>query len=132
GTGTRNDMPVSLPFNCGIARPTALAAPVDAGMMFCGAPRPPRQSFFDGPSTVGWVAVIAWIVLIKPSAKPKLSSITLATGARQLVVQLAFDTTLCLDGSNLLWFTPMTIVGTSSSLALVGAEMTTRLAPALR
>jgi DNA mismatch repair protein MutL len=31
----------------------AFAAPVEAGMMFCGAPRPPRQSFLLGPSTVG-------------------------------------------------------------------------------
>ena len=28
GVGTRNDMPVNLPFTSGIARPTALAAPV--------------------------------------------------------------------------------------------------------
>src|SRR4051812_32128909 len=125
-------MPVSLPLSCGSARPTALAAPVDDGMMFCSAPRPPRQSFLLGPSTVGWVAVVAWIVVIRPSARPKLSSMTLAIGARQLVVQDALLTILCLLGSYLLWFTPMTSVGTSSSLALVGAEMTTRLAPALR
>ena len=31
---------------------TAFAAPVDEGMMFCDAPRPPRQSLADGPSTV--------------------------------------------------------------------------------
>src|SRR5688572_32646252 len=101
-------MPVSLPLSCGIARATALAAPVLAGMMFCIAPRPPRQSFLLGPSTVGCVAVVAWIVLIKPSVSPKLSLMTFATGARQFVVQLAFDTTLCLAGSYLLWFTPMT------------------------
>src|SRR5258706_7605405 len=100
--------------------------------MFWHAPRPPRQSFLEGPSTVGWVAVVAWTVVIRPSAKPKLSSITLATGARQLVVQEAFETILCLLGSNLPSLTPITSVGTSSSLALVGAEITTRLAPALR
>src|SRR5258706_8758268 len=100
--------------------------------MFCQAPHPPRQSFFDGPSTVGWVAVVACTVVISPSAKPKLSSITLATGARQLVVQEAFETILCFEGSYFSEFTPMTSVGTSSSLALVGAEITTRLAPALR
>src|SRR3954470_14659953 len=128
----RNAMPVSLPLSCGIARATALAAPVEAGIMFWPAPRPPRQSFLLGPSTVGWVAVVAWTVVIRPSARPKLSSMTLATGARQLVVQEALETILCFDGSYLSEFTPMTSVGTSSSLALVGAERITRLAPALR
>ena len=47
------DIPVNLPAISGIHSATALAAPVEAGMMFCGPPRPPRQSFFDGPSTVG-------------------------------------------------------------------------------
>lgn len=32
--------------------PTALAAPVEEGMMFALAPRPPRQSLEDGPSTL--------------------------------------------------------------------------------
>ena len=50
-------MPVSLPFTSGMARPTALAAPVVDGMMLMAALRPPFQSFFDGPSTVFWVAV---------------------------------------------------------------------------
>ena len=38
-------------FYCQIARtlPTALAAPVDEGMMLAPAPRPPRQSFLEGP-----------------------------------------------------------------------------------
>lgn len=40
-----------------------------------------------GPSTVFCVAVTAWIVVISPSSIPKLSFKTLATGARQLVVQ---------------------------------------------
>src|SRR5579864_2188283 len=52
----------------------------------------------------------------------KLSCSTLATGARQLVVQEAFDTILCLAGSYLPSFTPSTMV-TSSFLA--GAEMIT-------
>ncbi len=50
-------MPVSLPLISGQTRPTALAAPVVAGMMLIAAERPPFQSFFDGPSTVFWVAV---------------------------------------------------------------------------
>src|SRR5260221_14736693 len=57
---------------------------------------------------------------------------TLATGARQLVVHDALETTVCFVGSYFVWFTPMTSVGTSSSLALVGAEIRTRFAPAFR
>jgi hypothetical protein len=52
GVGTRKAIPVNLPFKSGITFPTALAAPVDDGIMFCAAPRPPRQSLLDGPSTV--------------------------------------------------------------------------------
>jgi len=33
---------------------------------------------------------------MKPRSTPKLSTSTLAIGARQLVVQLAFETTSCL------------------------------------
>ena len=50
--GTRKAMPVSLPFSSGSTLPTALAAPVEDGMMFSRMPRPPRQSFLEGPSTV--------------------------------------------------------------------------------
>jgi hypothetical protein len=57
--GTRKDMPVSLPLSSGMTLPTALAAPVLDGMMLKLAPRPPRQSFADGPSTVFCVAVTA-------------------------------------------------------------------------
>ena len=32
--GTQKDMPVRFPFSSGMTLPTALAAPVDAGMMF--------------------------------------------------------------------------------------------------
>src|SRR3954469_21758441 len=98
--GTRKDMPVSLPFNSGRTSATALAAPVDDGMMFMYALRPPRQSFLLGPSCVGCVAVTAWIVAIRPSVRPKLSLITFAIGARQFVVQDAFDTILSVAGSN--------------------------------
>ena len=52
------DIPVSLPFRLGITLPTALAAPVELGMMLPEAARPPRQSFTDTPSTVFWVAVV--------------------------------------------------------------------------
>ena len=57
GVGTRNDMPVSLPFTSGSTSATALAAPVVDGMMLMAALRPPFQSFLDGPSTVFCVAV---------------------------------------------------------------------------
>jgi len=55
--GTRNDIPVNFPFVAGRTSPTALAAPVLEGMMLMAAARPPLQSFFEGPSTVFWVAV---------------------------------------------------------------------------
>ena len=71
---------------------TASAAPVDAGMMFSRIPRPKRQSFPETPSTVLWVAVVAWTVVISPRRMPKESSSTLAIGARQLVVQEAAET----------------------------------------
>merc|ERR1740129_1743911 len=76
--------------------PTALAAPVEEGMMFCDAQRPPRQSLppREGPSTVSCVAVIAWTVVISPSTKPNFSCTTLVSGARQFVVQDAFETTV--------------------------------------
>merc|ERR1712107_780025 len=54
GVGTRNAMPVNFPFRAGKHLPTAFAAPVDEGMMFWDAQRPPRQSLPPrlGPSTV--------------------------------------------------------------------------------
>src|SRR6478735_6906147 len=89
--GTRKLMPVSFLFNSGITTPTALAAPVDDGMMFSRMPRPPRQSLLLGPSTVFCVAVAACTVVIRPRLMPHLSFNTLAIGARQLVVQEALD-----------------------------------------
>merc|ERR1719476_551258 len=109
GVGTRNAMPVSLPFTEGRTLPTALAAPVDDGMMFCEAQRPPRQSLppRDGPSTVSCVAVMACTVVMRPSTMPNFSCTTLVSGARQFVVQEALETTV----SEVLysrWFTPTT------------------------
>lgn len=124
---------LAYPLRSGMTLPTALAAPVEAGMMFWWAPRPSRQAFPLGPSTVFWVAVYAWTVVythrvlmdtksrftltedyywcdseltIRASSMPKLSWMTLARGARQLVVQEAllqkrpFDITLT---TNLTW-----------------------------
>merc|ERR1712182_136118 len=127
GVGTRKAIPVSLPLREGMTLPTALAAPVAEGMMFCDAQRPPRQSLppRDGPSTVSCVAVIACTVVIRPSTMPNLSFTTLANGARQFVVHDAFDTTWMSDLYSV-WFTPQTNIGTSS---FGGAEMTTFLQP---
>merc|ERR1719301_462604 len=127
GVGTRKAMPVSLPFKDGITLPTALAAPVAEGMMFCEAQRPPRQSLppRDGPSTVSCVAVIACTVVMRPSTMPNLSLITFANGARQFVVHDAFDTTWMSDVYSV-WFTPQTNIGKSS---FGGAEMITFLQP---
>ena len=121
--GTRKDMPVSLPLSEGSTLPTALAAPVADGMMFCPAPRPPRQSFIEGPSTVFCVAVVACTVVIKPSSMPKFSSMILASGARQLVVHDALETMVSLV--YLSWLTPITYMGASAD----GAEMKTTSAP---
>ncbi|CKS97354.1 Uncharacterised protein [Mycobacterium tuberculosis] len=85
-------MPVSFLLSSGITTPTALAAPVLEGMMFSRMPRPPRQSLLLGPSTVFCVAVAACTVVIRPRLMPHLSFSTLASGARQLVVQLALLT----------------------------------------
>ena len=54
---------------------------------------------------------------------------TLAIGARQLVVQLALERTEC-SPLNCSWLTLKTSVGTWSGV-LVGAEIRTRLAPPL-
>ena len=56
GTGTRNDVPSSLPFIDDITRLVARAAPVDVGMMLIAAPRARRRSLC-GPSTSCWSPV---------------------------------------------------------------------------
>merc|ERR1719215_868375 len=97
---------------------TAFAAPVDEGMMLPGPARPPRQSFFEVPSTVGCDAVMAWQVVIKPLLIPYASWSTLTAGASPLVVHDAQDTA-SMDGSYVSSFTPMTTVWESS---FAGAE----------
>merc|ERR1712066_792701 len=87
--GTRRAMPVSLPFTAGITLATAFAAPVDEGMMLPDPARPPRQSFFDVPSTVGCDAVIEWHVVMRPLLMPNASLSTLTAGANPFVVQEA-------------------------------------------
>merc|ERR1719217_176129 len=127
GVGTRKAMPVSLPLSSGSTLPTALAAPVEAGMMFWPAPRPPRQSLPEGPSTVFWVAVVAWTVVIRPSTMPYVSWMTLARGARQLVVHEALESTL-MSFVYFVWLTPITNMGASAE----GAEIMTFLQPPCR
>ena len=128
--GTLNDIPVSFPNKDGITFPTALAAPVDEGIIFPEAALPALQSFppLHGPSQVIWVEVIEWQVVISPSTIPHLSWMILARGARQLVVQEAFERILIL-GLYCLWLTPITNIGVES---LGGAEMITFWAPASR
>merc|ERR1719192_2132152 len=110
----------------GYALATALAAPVDDGMMLAEAARPARQSPFIEPSTVSCDAVAAWTVVIRPCLMPNFSLMTLTSGARPLVVHDAHETT-AIDDSYSSSLTPTTRVGVSASLA--GAEMMTCLAP---
>merc|ERR1719487_238124 len=111
----------------GYALATALAAPVDEGMMLAEAARPARQSApFMEPSTVSCEAVAACTVVMRPCLMPNFSLMTLTIRARPLVVHDAHETTaMSLVYSSSL--TPTTSVGVSASLA--GAEMMTFLAP---
>ena len=92
-TGTRRANPVSLPLREGMILPRELAAPLLVGMMLVSPLRPLRQSLGFALSTVGCDMVSACTVVIRPSERPKLSSMILANGAKQLVVQLAQLTT---------------------------------------
>lgn len=53
------------------------------------------------------------MVVISPSAIPNRSWITLASGAKQLVVHDALDTT-SISGLYAVWFTPITNMGVAS------------------
>merc|ERR1719258_52400 len=112
----------------GYALATALAAPVDDGMMFADAARPARQSApFIEPSTVSCDAVAACTVVMRPCLMPNFSLMTFTIGARPLVVHEAQEITfISVLYSSVL--TPTTMVGVSASFA--GAEMITFLAPA--
>mmetsp|Transcript_20203 Transcript_20203/g.44571 ORF Transcript_20203/g.44571 Transcript_20203/m.44571 type:complete len:267 (-) Transcript_20203:197-997(-) len=126
--GTLKAMPVSLPLRLGITLPTALAAPVLLGIMLFSEQRPPLQSLPETESTVFWVPVTACTVVIRPCSMPKVSCNTRARGARQLVVQEAFEKILT-SLPRVLWFTPYTNMGVSS---LEGALKMTFLAPPSR
>merc|ERR1712137_841283 len=78
----------------GYAFATALAAPVEDGMMFTEAARPARQSLpFIELSTTICEAVDAWIVVMRPCLMPNFSLMTLTIGARPFVVQDAQEMT---------------------------------------
>merc|ERR1719446_197121 len=106
---------------------TALAAPVEDGMMLTEAARPARQSPFMEPSTVSCEAVAEWTVVMRPCLMPNFSLMVLTIGARPLVVHEAHEMMAIDLESYSSVLTPTTMVGVSASLA--GAEMMTFLAP---
>lgn len=77
--------------------PTALAAPVEAGMMFWEAPRPSLHSLPEGPSTVFCVAVTAWTVLWRSEKKVELKDRFMLHAMNETVTM-----TSCLLGNNVL------------------------------
>lgn len=128
GVGTLIDIPLSFPSNSGITTPIAFAAPVDVGIRFNAPARALLMSLCD-VSMILWSFVYEWIVVINPLMMPNFSLITFATGARQFVVQDAFEISLSFSASKVFSFTPRTIVRSKS---LPGAETRTLFAPALR
>merc|ERR1719146_211445 len=67
----------------GYAFATALAAPVDDGIMLAEAARPARQSApFIVLSTTAYEAVAAWTVVMSPFTMPNFSLMTLAQGPK--------------------------------------------------
>merc|ERR1719231_640320 len=112
----------------GYALATALAAPVEEGMMLAEAARPARQSApFIELSTTTCEAVAACTVVIRPCLMPNFSLMVFTIGARPLVVHEAHETTGMVAGSYSSVLTPTTMVGVSASLG--GAEMMTFFAP---
>jgi len=88
GVGTRMEVPFSLPFSSGDHSPIIFAAPVEEGIMLIAAARARRRSSCGRSGCAGrWCSCGWWSS--SPRSMPKLSISTLATGARQLVVQLA-------------------------------------------
>src|SRR5208337_686725 len=102
--GTRIEKPSILPFNSGMTSPTAAAAPVLVGIIDMVAERARRRSeWYTSVNT--WSLVYECTVVMTPARMPISSCSTFARGARQFVVQDAFEMTLKLD-FNILWFTP--------------------------
>lgn len=123
GVGTGKAMPLSFPFNSGVTLPTALMTPAESGIVFWAASQPSRHSIPKGPSMVFWVAVMAWTVVMSPSTMPNLSCMSLARGAKQLVVQERFFIILR-ELSEFSWFMPIT-----NSASAKEAEMMALLTP---
>ena len=120
-------MPVILPDNSGSTLETAFAAPVVVGMTFPSTALPARRSRLLYPSSTCCDRVEAWTVVMRAWIIPNLSFKSFAKGARQLVVQLAHDTTVGgLSVGYCAVLTPYTKVGAS----LLGAEIITLFAPA--
>ena len=126
GVGTRKEKPSNLPDSSGITSPRALVAPDVVGIIFKPAARERLSSFLCPWSSIIWSFVYEWIVVMTPEMIPKFECSTLATGARQFVVQEALDSTWWFSGSYFSSFTPRTIVISSF---LAGAEIITFLAP---
>ena len=120
-------VPSNLPFNSGKTRPTALAAPVDVGIIELDAVLALLRSECI-ESRIFWSDVNECTVVIKPEFIPNLSFITLAIGARQFVVQEALEIISCFS-FKALSFTPYTTV---MSASLDGAEIITFLTPLFR
>merc|ERR1719330_1565307 len=107
----------------GYALATALAAPVEDGMMLAEAARPARQSPFMMPSTVSCEAVAAWTVVIRPCLMPNFSLMTFTSGARPLVVHDAHETT-AIDES---YSSPVDFHGISVGSRVAESETSTPL-----
>ena len=96
--GTRTEMPSNFPRISGKTSVTARAAPVLVGTMDRAAAEPGADPYGNHPTGVDpWCTECA--VVIKPCSTPKCWCSTFTTGARQFVVQEAFETMACFWGS---------------------------------
>jgi hypothetical protein len=98
GVGTRMAIPSIFPFSSGSTSAVAFAAPVVVGIIDSAAARARRRSLCG---QVEDVLIVRVRVHGGHEAVPEAerSCITFATGARQFVVQLAFEITSCFSGS---------------------------------
>jgi len=126
GVGTRIAQTVQFPFKLGKHKRHGLR-----GARGCGDHGEGRG---PGPSEIlvrkiqqPLIARIRVYCCHQPFFYPEFIRRTLQIGARQFVVQDAFETILCFLGSYSRWFTPMTIV---ISGPFAGADIITFLAPA--
>ena len=125
--GTRREMPVNFPLRSGRTLVTAFAAPVVVGITLPGRARPARLSRLLYPSSTSCDRVDAWTVVIRPWTIPNLPFRTLARGARQLIVQLAQETTV---RGIFTTYSEVLIPHTKVGASLLGADINTLFAPA--